>query len=275
EGVKALEVAPGSAAARSGILPGDVVVAIDGAPIHTAADVVDIEHRGGEGVHLSYTLTRDNAQQTRDVALEGVPQASSMYFVLAAVGLFTLLVGAAVRLRRPRDQATLHFFWLCVVFFGTFTFSFNGPFDRLDWVFYWGDALATALLPPLLVHFMLVFPARPAGRQPLTARGESLLAPLIYAPALVLVATRAVALLRGASNGQALARAIDWLDRAEHAYLFLGAALALTVLARAFRQIPPTSATSRRQLYWLAWGTVLGVSPFAFGYALPWAFGLH
>ena len=57
-----------------------------------------------------------------------------MYFVLAAVGLFTLLVGASVRLRRPRDQATLHFFWLCVAFFGVFTFSFNGPFDRLDWV---------------------------------------------------------------------------------------------------------------------------------------------
>jgi hypothetical protein len=47
-----------------------------------------------------------------------------------AVGLFTLLVGASVRLRRPRDQATLHFFWLCVAFFGVFTFSFTGPFDR-------------------------------------------------------------------------------------------------------------------------------------------------
>ena len=84
-----------------------------------------------------------------------------MYFVLAAVGLFTLLVGASVRLRRPRDQATLHFFWLCVAFFGVFTFSFNGPFDRLDWVFYWGDAVAMALLPPLLLHFTLVFPQRP------------------------------------------------------------------------------------------------------------------
>ena len=85
-----------------------------------------------------------------------------MYFVLAAVGLFTLLVGASVRLRRPRDQATLHFFWLCVAFFGVFTFSFNGPFDRLDWAFYWGDAVAFALLPPLLLHFTMVFPERPA-----------------------------------------------------------------------------------------------------------------
>ena len=86
-----------------------------------------------------------------------------MYYVLAAVGLFTLLVGTSVRLKRPRDQATLHFFWLCVAFFGAFTFSFNGPFDRLDWVFYWGDAVAQALLPPLLLHFTLVFPQRPTS----------------------------------------------------------------------------------------------------------------
>src|SRR6185312_16968208 len=93
-----------------------------------------------------------------------------MYFVLAAVGLFTLLVGASVRLRRPRDQATLHFFWLCVAFFGVFTFSFNGPFDRLDWVFYWGDAAAFALLPPLLLHFTMVFPERPEAG---TANGQN------------------------------------------------------------------------------------------------------
>ena len=85
-----------------------------------------------------------------------------MYFVLAAVGLFTLFVGASVRVRRPHDQATLHFFWLCVAFFGVFTFSFNGPFDRLDWIFYWGDAIAFALLSPLLLHFTLVFPERPS-----------------------------------------------------------------------------------------------------------------
>jgi PAS domain S-box-containing protein len=275
EGVTALEVANESAGALAGVRPGDVLVAINGAEISTPVDVVTFEHQARSGTQLSYTLLRLGSRQMLDVELASVPQGSSLYFVLAAVGLFTLLVGAGVRLRRPRDQATLHFFWLCVVFFGTFTFSFNGPFDRLDWIFYWGDALATALLPPLLVHFTLVFPARPAGRQPLTARGESLLAPLMYAPALALVATRAVALIRGASNGPALARAIDWLDRAEHAYLFAGAALALAVLARAFRQIPTSSATSRRQLYWLAWGTVLGVGPFAFAYALPWTFGLH
>ena len=116
-----------------------------------------------DGTRLAYTLLRLGTQQALQVTLAPAMRGGSMYFVLAAVGLFTLLVGASVRLRRPRDQATLHFFWLCVAFFGVFTFSFNGPFDRLDWVFYWGDAVAQALLPPLLLHFTLVFPAA-AGR---------------------------------------------------------------------------------------------------------------
>src|SRR5204862_5489070 len=33
--------------------------------------------------------------------------------------------------------------------------------------------------------------------------------------------------------------------------------------------------TARRQLRWIAWGTALGVGPFAFGYGLPWALGIE
>ena len=73
------------------------------------------------GTRLSYTLLRLGTRQALEVSLAPAPRGNSMYFVLAAVGLFTLLVGASVRLRRPRDQATLHFFWLCVAFFGVFT----------------------------------------------------------------------------------------------------------------------------------------------------------
>ena len=158
-----------------------------------------------------------------------------MYFVLAAVGLFTLLVGASVRLRRPRDQATLHFFWLCVAFFGAFTFSFNGPFDRLDWVFYWGDAIAFALLPPLLLHFTLVFPERPVS-DPQSRAPERLvqhLVPLMYLPALILARRRVVAVARasdGSLSGPLFSRLLDVLDRAEPAYLFVCALAALVVV---------------------------------------------
>ena len=269
EGVTAIEVAPGSAAASVGIERGDVLLAVNGEPIQTRAEVVEFQHRSHPGTRLAYMLLRLGSRQALQVSLAPAPHGSSMYFVLAAVGLFTLLVGASVRLRRPDDQATLHFFWLCVAFFGVFTFSFSGPFDRLDWVFYWGDAIAFALLPPLLLHFALEFPERPESRTPSAG-----LVALMYLPAFALAAARIVTVARGSDgslSGPLFSRAIELLDRAEPIYLFVCAAAALAALVRAFQEI--TSVTGRRQLRWIAWGTALGVGPFAFGYALPWAFG--
>ena len=269
EGVTATEVATGTPAAAAGIQRGDVLLAVNGSPVQTPSDVVEYQHRGHAGTRLVYTLLRLGTRQPLELALAPAPRGSSMYFVLAAVGLFTLLVGASVRLRRPRDQATLHFFWLCVAFFGVFTFSFNGPFDRLDWAFYWGDAVAFALLPPLLLHFTMVFPERPSD-------AKNLFVPLMYVPALVLGAVRVVAVTRasqGSLSGPLFSRVLEWLDRSEPIYLFVCAAAALGVLVRAFQEI--TSVTARRQLRWIAWGTALGAGPFAFGYALPWALGVN
>ena len=270
EGVVAAEVAPDSAGAASGIARGDVLLAVNGEAVRRPADVVEFQHRGVTGTRLAYTLGRPGTREILEVSLAPTPQGSSMYYVLAAVGFFTLLVGVSVRLRRPRDPATLHFFWLCVAFFGAFSFSFNGPLDRLDWVFYWGDAIAIALLPPLLVHFTLVFPVRPAEQRPSAVAAA--LAPLMYLPALVLSAARILSVARASSSGPIFSNTLEILDRAEHLYLFVGALASLSVLIRAFRQI--RARTGRRQLRWIVWGTGLGVGPFAFGYAVPWAFGL-
>ena len=268
EGVTAVEVAPDTAASKAGITRGDVIVAVNGDPVESRAQVLEYQHSAREGTRLTYTLLRLGDQQALDVTLEPVAPPGSMYFVLAAVGLFTLLVGTGVRLRRPYDQATLHFFWLCVAFFGAFTFSFNGPFDPLDWTFYWGDAVAQAVLPPLLLHFTLGFPQRPPWR---TTRPVQAVLPFVYLPAIVLIAARIVMVAGSRQDGALLSRAVDVLDRAEPVYLFGCAVAAVVVLARAFSEI--TSLTGRRQLRWLAWGTVLGVGPFAIGYALPWSLG--
>jgi hypothetical protein len=160
EGVVAAEIARGSAAERVGLRRGDILLAIDDRPIQSPAEVVDVLHAGSD-LPLRYTILRLGTREVIDVRLAPVPNGPrALYFVLASVGIFTLLVGGAVRLQRPRDPSTLHFFWLAVAFFGVFTFSFSGRLDRWDWVFYWGDAVSMLALPPLFLHFTRGFPER-------------------------------------------------------------------------------------------------------------------
>jgi hypothetical protein len=270
EGVTAVDVAARGGAMAAGIRPGDVLVAIDGAPVEKVEQVqaallgatrsttallcrtspgraAHAERRGGTGACRQPDAV---CRRRRDRHLH-------------------LLVGASVRLRRPHDPATLHFFWLCMAFFGTLTFSFS-RLDRLDWYFYWSDAVATVLLGPLFLHFTLVFPDRPASwvRGP----GRRFVA-LLYAPALLLLSLNIIAVGRLPLNTSLYSRVLVTLDQIEPLYLSLFMVGGLAILIRAMDRV--RSATARRQLRWIVWGTAFGAGPFAIGYALPYALGLR
>ena len=273
EGVVAAEVAPGTAAAAVGIVRGDLLLAIDDQPVQQVADIERLLRGAVAGQTARYTILRLGSREVVDLRMAPVPSGPRvLYFFLASVGIFTLLVGGAVRLRRPRDPATLHFFWLSVAFFGVFTFSFSGRLDRLDWIFYWGDAVSILLLPPLFLHFTLVFPER-ARRWTAGAVGRIVI-PLAYLPAAVLGVAHVVALARGGSgDANASVRSLEMLDRFEFLYLAACLIAGLAALARALIEV--RSITGRRQLRWIAWGTALGGAPFALGYALPFALGME
>jgi len=270
QGVTAADLTGGSAASRAGLRTGDVLVAIDGQPVDSPADVVEFAHRAKPGSRVTYTLLRIGTREMIQVQLAPVPQGNSvLYYVLAAVGVFTLVVGAAVRLRRPGHQSSLHFFWLSIAFFGVFAFSPAGRFNHLDWVFYWADEISLLAVGPMLLHFSLVFPDRSTSWAR-TALGARLL-PLIYLPALLMGTARAVAIAR--LDGQMnLWRVIAALDRVDPLYFCVCLACAFVVLAGALTHV--RSVTARRQLRWIVWGTALGGGPFAVGYALPFALGV-
>jgi PAS domain S-box-containing protein len=271
-GVVAAEVAQPSAASRADVRPGDVLLAIDNQPIESRADVIALQQQARAGDRHTYTLLRLGSREVANVSLAPMPSGAGLYYyVLAAVGIFTLLVGAAVRARRPTDHATLHFFWLSVAFFGLFTFSFSGRLDRVDWVFYWGDTIAMIVLPPLFLHFSLEFPERPhmPGYSALLSRWL----PAIYFPGAVLGATRALAVLRSGFDPEYFVRVIAMLDRLEYVYLALYFATGLAILGRALSRA--RSVTVKRQLRWIVWGTTLGALPFAVGYAIPFALGVE
>jgi PAS domain S-box-containing protein len=272
QGIVAADVAPGTPAAAVGIRRGDLLLAIDDRPVQEVADVVAVLHGSRTDRTLRYTTLRLGTREVIDVRLAPVPTGpGALYFVLAAVGIFTLLVGGAVRLRRPRDPATLHFFWLAVAFFGVFTFSFSGRLDRLDWVFYWADAISILALPPLFLHFTMVFPERPRRWSGGAAGRVFVLA--AYAPAVVLGLVRVVAVARSASDAATFVSITATLERLEFFYLAACLIGGLGFLLRALSQV--STITARRQLRWIAWGTALGAGTFAMGYALPYSLGVE
>jgi two-component system NtrC family sensor kinase len=271
EGVVASEIADGTPAAAVGLARGDVLLAIDDRPVQSVSDVFAALHAAEAGAAARYTVLRLGAREVVDLRIAPIPDVTRpFYFLLASIGIFTLMVGGAVRLRRPRDPATLHFFWLSVAFFGVFTFSFSGRLDWLDWIFYWCDALAILLLPALFLHFALVFPER---SRRWTAGAGRLVTPLIYAPAVALGIVRVIAVARSGSDAVLFVRVLAVLDRIEYVYLVGCFAAGLIALARALSEV--RSITARRQLRWIAWGTALGAAPFVLAYAVPWAMGVE
>jgi len=271
EGVIAADVAPGTGASAAGIRRGDVLIAIDGRPVQQVADVEAVLQGAEVGQSARYTILRLGTREVVDLRIAPIPSGPRvLYYVLAAVGIFTLLIGAAVRLQRPRDPATLHFFWLCVAFFGVFTFSFSGRLDRLDWVFYWADAVSVLVLPPLFLHFTLVFPER--SRRWTAGRVGHAMIPLAYVPAVALGIAHVNALVQSGTDATRVVQLLGLLDRLDSLYLAGCFIAALAALARALAEV--RSITGRRQLRWIAWGTALGGAPFALGYAVPFALGM-
>jgi len=134
--VKAEEIYKGGAGATAGVQTGDTVVLIDGQEIKTVADVIQALHRAEDGRALTYKIVRQSVEQLIEIRLQPMPVPQrGLYYSLALVGILAIVVGASVRLRRPNDPATLHFYWLTVAFFGVLAFTPAGRYNQLDYFF--------------------------------------------------------------------------------------------------------------------------------------------
>lgn len=268
--VTALEVAPGSPADDAGIRRGDTLLAIDGNPVDSRQDVANALSGLSAGGSINYAISRgvvDDLITVRVALAPGPPY--GLYYSLAVVGIFGLVVGASVRLRRPTDAATLHFFWLTVAFFGVFAFTPTGEFNRTDRFFAWANDIATVLLPPLFLHFALVFPDRP-NAWVRTDLGRRLL-PVFYLPALALAFARLSA-LQWLPAGE-MARRLGQIQNVELVYLSACLLGGLTLMIRALGRL--RSLTARRQLRWIVWGSGVGAVPFVLTYSIPFLLGWH
>ena len=251
--------------ASSELQTGDVLMLVDGVEITPSIDAsallsqrdgVDlVVVRGEELVQLRHALPPLDVD---------VP-----YLMLALLGVSYLFIGLYTLLRGIGKHSALFHTW-CLVSTALYLLSANlSPVDSVDKLIYVVDELSRLLLPPLTLHFFLVFP------RPLFERGLKRLLPFIYLPALALAVVQLDQIL---ANGRWLGVApsqagLFVLDRIGLAQLIVLGAMAVAALA--VQATRTESLEQGRQILWIALGMAFGYLPFVALYLVPFSLGAN
>jgi two-component system NtrC family sensor kinase len=263
--VQALALDSHGPAERAGIKAGDRLLKIQGSPIHSSIDVIQVLLAVKPYLTAQYSVERRGIEFNAKVIVgERTPDYSLYYQYL--IGLAYLGIGLFVYFRRGNAPKSLHFLVLCLVSFVLSSFHYTGKLNNFDKVIYWGNIAAGIFAPTIFLHFCLTFP-EPRGW--LRGRGR---VQLIYLPGLLLFA---VTVAIGAGNLKIGISPIElrWvLDRVLLGYLSFMYLLGALVLNLEYRRVE--DPILRQQLKWLRNGTVFGILPFTTFYVIPYVLGI-
>ena len=263
-GIEAWKVAADSPASMAGIRSGDVLLAINEAPVPSAAQVARRLYRAGLWTQLRYKLSRNGEEFETRLITTPAQKPLHVENYLRFVGLLYLFIGLFIFIRRWNAPRAVHFYVFCLVSFILYSFQFSGKLDAFDLEVYWSSIIARLLAPALLLHFALVFPERAES-----SRNSLLKLAAVYAPPLVLLLVHILAAINalGFVPTTRSRVALDQLELGFLGFCFLSAGMVFYLSFRRSR-----SGVLRQQLKWLTGGTLAGSLPFSLLYILPFAF---
>jgi two-component system, NtrC family, sensor kinase len=262
-GIEAWKVAENSPATAAGIRPGDTLLAIDDAPVPSAAHVARRLYRAGLWTQLRYKLSRNGEEFETRLITTPPHKPVTVENYLRVVGLLYLFIGLFIFVRRWNAPRAVHFYVFCLVSFILYSFQYSGKLDAFDTEVYWASVVARLLAPALLLHFALVFPARSTG-----SRSALLRIATVYSAPAVLLAVH-ILTVTNAFGFVPTTRSRVTLDQLELAFLGLYFLAAGVVFYWNYRH---TRGVLRQQLKWLTGGTLSGSLPFSVFFIAPFAF---
>jgi len=287
DGIVAKSIERGSAADRAWMLPGDHLIGITLDPNARPEQIAAAHHvqiyleQAGIGGQLHYLMTRPAYSPQLSAYWADLDHLGTFHrwtprvLYINLIGVIYLLVGFFVLLKQGgRAPFVLHFATLCLAAFVVHFYTPVGSGRDLDLAIDFLDNAALILFAPLFLHFCMLYPSR----QQLFAK-RRWRAVWLYVPAFFLLAVTATILLR-----DELAKAIPVFSRIPVSeqlfgilwwlyilHLVIALAASAALLVRTF--VKAKSTTVRQQVKWVAWGTLLSVTPFVFLYALVYLFG--
>jgi transcriptional regulator with GAF, ATPase, and Fis domain len=255
--------------------PGDEAVlqrAVQDNETNSSHFLIDGQHV----VRVLYQRPGDAVNHVRSVWLKLGPTppftlVPSILWLLLKIGLFA--VGAIVFWKRPGDSSAAHFFLLCIVslgaFIGGYHFAHIVTQPALVIVF----MTCGLLLPPVTLHFYLVFP-RPKR---VLERHPRWVLVLLYGPALIFLLLMLSAYLRlqwlypsGASDSpyeEAVALTLKELLWETYVYFaFAGVWYLASVVSLLHSFFAAANASEKNQVKWILIGAAAALAPI--GYTL-------
>ncbi|MGD8536565.1 MAG: PDZ domain-containing protein, partial [Candidatus Aminicenantes bacterium] len=162
EGLTAVKVEVNSPGYNFNIKKGDVLYSINGNKIENKIELAkSLWFAGHSDQRVTYEIAKggDIIFPSFNLYKKGV---DPLYFYLAFIGLTTLVIGVIIFFtsKRSLSMPYIHFYFISLALYSFYMFSPTGKLDTLDSVFYWLDAFAFLVFPPLLLHFFLTFPQR-------------------------------------------------------------------------------------------------------------------
>lgn len=287
EGVIAKSIERGSAADRAWLLPGDRLIGITLDPNARPEQVGAARHvqiyleQAGVGGQLHYLMTRPAYPSQLSAYWADLDHLGTFHrwtprvLYINLIGVIYLLVGFFVLLKQGgRAPFVLHFATFCLAAFVFHFYTPVGSFRDLDLAIAVLDNAALILFAPLFLHFCMLYPSR----QQLSASRRW--SPVwLYVPAFFLLTVTLITYLRDelAKGIPAFAKIpvseqlfgyLNWLY-----ILHFGVALVASAVLLIRTYLRAKSTIVRQQVKWVAWGTVLAITPFIFLYALVYLFG--
>jgi two-component system, NtrC family, sensor kinase len=296
QGVIAKTVAPGSAAARARLVPGDRLLAItpDGRScanitrgtkcqeINDAKQVQVYLDNAGVGREIHYFIERPSyPPETREYYadldnLGAIQNWSARDLYVNLIGVVYLCVGLFVIFKQGgRSPFVLHFASLCLAAFVFHFYTPIGTYEDLDLAIAFLRSAGFIMFAPLFLHFSAIYPVRYHLFE--SRRWRSV---LLYVPAFILL---------GVATFVFLANQLELLFPSAHQLFvysqnfavrffrasFIHFAIALVVSAALLvrRFVISKNTVARQQLKWVVWGTVLAIAPFMLLYGAGYIIG--